>query len=151
MRKLQNLMIDIEFNKTVEKHKNLIEKSKNLKKSKICKICIRNKQRKRLLNTRKRNLYQHSIKLFDLIHSDICKILKNYDRFQYFIIFIDDYICTIFVKHLQIKNEAFQTFKNFYMFIQTQFDVTIQRIRSDNEDEYASKRFQDEMIKKEMK
>ena len=37
------------------------------------------------------------------------------------------------------------------MFIQTQFDVTIQRIRSDNKDEYTSKRFQDEMIKKEMK
>ena len=60
-------------------------------------------------------------------------------------------MCTIFVKHLQIKNEAFQAFKNFYVFIQTQFDVTIRRIRSDNEDEYTSKKFQDEMIKKEMK
>ena len=64
---------------------------------------------------------------------------------------MNDYTCTIFVKCLQIKNEAFQTFKNFYMFIQIQFDVIIQRIRSDNEDEYVSKRFQDEIIKKEMK
>ena len=121
VKKLQNLMIDIEFDKTVERHKNLIEKSKNQvqRKFKICKICVRNKQRKRLLNTRKKNLYWHSIKFFDLIHSDICEMSENYDEFQYFIIFINDYTYTIFVKCLQIKNEAFQTFKNFYAFIQT--------------------------------
>ena len=109
-----------------------------MRKSKICKICVRDKQRKRLLNTRKRNLYQHSIKFFDLIHSDICKMFENYNRFQYFIIFMNDYTCTIFVKCLQIKNEIFQAFKNFYVFIWTQFDVTIWRIRSDNEDEYVT-------------
>ena len=144
-------MIDIEFDKTAERHKNLIKKSKNLRKSKICKICVKSKQRKRSLNTRERNLYQHSTKFFDLIHSDICEMSEDYDDSQYFIIFTDNYTQTTFVKHLQIKNEVFQTFKNFYVFIQTQFDVTIQRIRSDNEDEYVSKRFQDKMIKKKMK
>ena len=120
-------MIDLEFDKTAERHKNLIERSKNQaqRKTKICKICIRDKQRKRSLNIKERNLYQHSIKSFDLIYSDICKMLKDYDNFQYFIIFMNDYTHTIFVKCLQIKNEAFQAFKNFYAFIQTQFDVTI--------------------------
>ena len=150
-RKLWNLMIDIEFDKTAEKHKNLIKKSKNLRKFKICKIYVRNKQRKKLLNIKEKNFYWYSIKLFNLIHSDICEMSENYGRFWYFIIFTDNYICTIFIKCFQIKNEAFQTFKNFYMFIWTQFDVIIQRIRSDNEDKYVSKRFQDEMIKKEMK
>ena len=76
-------MIDIEFDKTAERHKNLIERSKNQaqRKSKIYKICVRNKQRKKLLNTRERNFYQHSIKFFDLIHSDICEMSEDYDRF----------------------------------------------------------------------
>src|SRR5437667_10291032 len=100
-------MINIEFDKTVKRHKSLIKKSKNLRKSKICKICIRDKQRKRLLNTRERNFYQHSIKLFNLIYSDVCEMSEDYDEFQYFIIFMNDYTCTIFVKCLQIKNEAF--------------------------------------------
>ena len=119
MRKLQNLVIDIEFDKIVERHKNLIKRSKNqaLRKSKTCQACVRDKQRKRPLNTRERNSYQHSIKSFDLVHSDVCEMLKDYDSSQYFIIFMNDYTCTIFVKCLQIKNEAFQTFKNFYVFI----------------------------------
>ena len=104
-----------------------------------------------MLNTRERNLYWHSTKFFDLMHSDICKMPKDYDDFWYFIIFTDDYTHTIFVKCLQIKNKIFQAFKDFYAFIWTQFDVTIQRIRLDNEDEYISKKFQDEMIKKKIK
>ena len=92
-------MIDIEFDKTVKRHKNLIKKSKNQasRKSKICKICIRDKQRKRLLNTRERNFYQHLIKSFDLIYSDICEMSEDYDESQYFIIFMNNYTCTIFV------------------------------------------------------
>ena len=57
VRKLQNLVIDIEFDKTVKRHKNLIERSKNLRKFRICKICVRNKQRKKLLNIKRRNFY----------------------------------------------------------------------------------------------
>ena len=55
------------------------------------------------------------------------------------------------MKCLQIKNQIFQEFKNFVVFIQTQFEITIQRIWSDNEGEYADSWFQDEMTKKDMK
>jgi len=150
VRKLRDLAIDIEFDKTAKRHKNLVKRPKNLRKSKVCKACVRDKQRKRPLNTR-RNPYRHSTKPFDLVHSDICEMPEDYDGSRYFITFTDDYTRTTFVKHLQTKNEAFQAFKDFYAFIQTQFDVTIQRIRSDNGGEYASKRFQDEMTKKGMK
>ena len=66
---------------------------------------------------------------------------EGYDESWYFIIFIDDYTCIIFIKWLRIKDEAFQAFKNFCMFIKTQFNVTMQRIWSNNEDEYADSQF----------
>jgi len=79
VRKLRDLMIGIEFDKTAKRHKNLVERPKNPRKSKVCKACIRDKQRKRPLNTRRKNPYRHSTKPFDLVHSDICKMPEGYD------------------------------------------------------------------------
>ena len=153
VRKLRDLAIGIEFDKTAERHKNLVERPKNQvpKRSKTCQACVRGKQRKRPLNTRGRNPYRHSTKPFDLVHSDVCEMPEGYDGSRYFITFTDDYTRTTFVKRLQTKDEAFQAFKDFYAFIRTQFGVTIRRIRSDNGGEYASKKFQDEMTKEGMK
>ncbi len=87
IRKLQDLAVGIEFDKTAKRHKNLVKrpkslvkKPKNLRKSRICKICIKDKQRKKLLNIRGRDPYQHSTKSFDLVYSDVCEIPEEYDR-----------------------------------------------------------------------
>ena len=76
---------------------------------------------------------------------------EGYDEFQYFITFTDDYTCIIFVKCLQIKNETFQVFKDFLVFIHTQFSIKVQRLRSDNRGEYAGSKFQKKMTDKGMK
>ena len=76
---------------------------------------------------------------------------EKYNKFQYFIIFINDYICIIFVKRLCIKNKAFQAFKDFLVYIHIQFGIIVQKICSDNGGEYMNNNFQKEMIDKNIK
>ncbi len=66
---------------------------------------------------------------------------EGYDGSRYFIIFIDDYTRTLFVKCLRTKDEAFQAFKDFVALIQTQFGITVRRICSDNGGEYRDGQF----------
>ena len=159
LQKLQNLAVSMKFDKKFKKTKDnhILSARKtwislariSLSRSLICQSCVRSKQAKRLLvAVRKRNLYKYFRKFFDLIYSNLYEMFEDYDSSKYFMIFINDFICTIFVKHLWIKNQVFQEFNNFCVFIWIQFDVIIQKIRLDNENKYVSKKFQDEMIKK---
>ena len=162
LQKLQNLAVDMKFDKKFKKTRDnhisparktwiLSVKTSSLRSS-ICQSCVRNKQAKRLLITvRKKNMYRHFRKFFDLIYSDLCKMSEDYDSSKYFMIFTDDFTHTIFVKCLWIKNQVFQEFNNFCVFIQTQFDVRICWLWSDNRNKYADDRFQQYIKTKNIK
>ena len=80
---------------------------------------------------------------FELVHTDVwgpCRTTSTLG-FQYFVTFIDDYSrCT---RLFLMKNRAklFSIFQKFYVEIQTQFNVSIRVLRSDNAREYFSTPF----------
>ena len=113
-----------------------------------CEACIKGKQAKRPLKGRG-NPYRHSNEPFDLVHTDICQpLIPGYDGSRYFVTFTDDYTRVTFVKRLKKRSELYEAFKSFCRLIKTQFNVTVKRIRSDNE--YNSNRLQKFMDKEGM-
>ena len=58
---------------------------------------------------------------------------------KYFVMFIDCHSRMTWVYLLKHKNVVFQCFKVFYALVQTQFNVKIQALRSDNGTEYVNK------------
>ena len=81
-----------------------------------------------------------SISPFVLIHSDVwtCPVL-SVSGMKYFVTFIDCHSRMTWVYLLRHKDEVFQCFKTFYALVQTQFNVKIQALRSDNGTEYVNK------------
>src|SRR5579871_3388771 len=62
-------------------------------------------------------------------------------RAKYFIIFIDNKTRITFIYLLKIKSEAFDKFKNFQALVENQQNKKIKRIKSDNGEEFTSKKF----------
>ena len=81
-----------------------------------------------------------SISPFMLIHSDVwtCPML-SVSGMKYFVTFIDCHSRMTWVYLMKHKDEVFQCFKTFYALVQTQFNVKIQSLRSDNGTEYVNK------------
>ena len=54
--------------------------------------------------------------VFELIHTDVCEPLNVTTRwsFEYFIIFIDDYLKYSYIYLLNHKSETFEKFKEFW-------------------------------------
>nr|CAN80247.1 hypothetical protein VITISV_027801 [Vitis vinifera] len=59
-------------------------------------------------------------------------------RFQYFVTFIDDYSRCTWLFLMKNRAELFSIFQKFYAEIQTQFNISIRVLRSDNAREYFS-------------
>nr|CAN80831.1 hypothetical protein VITISV_002503 [Vitis vinifera] len=70
---------------------------------------------------------------FELVHTDVWGLCRTASTlgFQYFVTFIDDYS----------RSELFSIFQKFYAEIQTQFNISIRVLRSDNAREYFSAPF----------
>ena len=116
------------------------EQKTKQKSESVCWFCTQEKQMKKQI-FRKQKI--QSKKFFDFIHSDICDLFfisKN--KCRYFIIFMNDFICYVWVKVIFIKNEIINVFIQFYFEIKTQFDVKIKKVWSDNESEYNDQLFQ---------
>ena len=81
-----------------------------------------------------------TISPFVLIHSDVwtCPVL-SVSGMKYFVTFIDCHSRMTWVYLMKHKDEVFQCFKVFYALVQTQFNVKIQALRSDNGTEYVNK------------
>ncbi|RVW56421.1 Retrovirus-related Pol polyprotein from transposon TNT 1-94 [Vitis vinifera] len=80
---------------------------------------------------------------FELVHTDVwgpCRTASTLG-FQYFVTFIDDYSrCTwLFLMKIELSYSLFS--RNFYTEIQTQFNISIRVLRSDNAREYFSAQF----------
>ena len=88
-------------------------------------------------------MFRASRKL-SLIHSDLCGPMPfpSANRNKYIMTFIDDYTRMCWVYFLKEKSQAFDTFKNFYLWIKNETQLNIGTLRSDNGGEYTSKYFE---------
>ena len=80
---------------------------------------------------------------FELVHTDVwgpCQTASTLG-FQYFVTFIDDYSRCTLLFLMKNRAELFSIFQKFYTEIQTQFNVSIRVLRSDNAREYFSTPF----------
>ncbi|RVX14359.1 Retrovirus-related Pol polyprotein from transposon TNT 1-94 [Vitis vinifera] len=80
---------------------------------------------------------------FELVHTDVwgpCRIASTLG-FQYFVTFIDDYSRCTWLFLMKNRAELFSIFQKFYTEIQTQFNISIRVLRSDNAREYFSTQF----------
>ena len=66
---------------------------------------------------------------------------------KYFVTFIDCYTRMTWVYLLRHKDEVFQCFQDFCAYVNTQFKVQVQMIRSDNGTEYVNRRLGEIIIR----
>ncbi|GJS76616.1 retrovirus-related pol polyprotein from transposon TNT 1-94 [Tanacetum coccineum] len=77
---------------------------------------------------------------FSLIHSDVwgpAPVIGG-QSFRYYVIFVDDCTRMTWIYFLKNKAEVYDRFTAFYAMIQTQFQKSIQVVRSDNGGEYMN-------------
>ena len=80
---------------------------------------------------------------FELVHTDVwgpCRTASTLG-FQFFVTFIDDYSQCTWLFLMKTRSELFSIFQKFYAEIQTQFNISIRMLRSDNAREYFSAPF----------
>ena len=81
--------------------------------------------------------------LFELVHTDVwgpCRTASTLG-FQYCVTFIDDYSRCTWLFLMKNRAKLFSIFQKFYAEIQTQFNISIRVLRSDNASEYFSAPF----------
>ncbi|KAK2973938.1 hypothetical protein RJ640_001406 [Escallonia rubra] len=84
---------------------------------------------------------------FELVHSDVwgsCPVLSK-SGFIYFVTFVDDFSRMIGIYFMKNRSEVFAHFSAFCAEINTQFNVHVHILRSDNAKEYMSGSFQNYM------
>ncbi|GJW19679.1 retrovirus-related pol polyprotein from transposon TNT 1-94 [Tanacetum coccineum] len=77
---------------------------------------------------------------FSLIHSDVwahAPVIGG-QSFRYYVIFVNDCTRMTWIYFLKNKAEVYDRFTAFYAMIQTQFQKSIQVVRSDNDGEYTN-------------
>ncbi|RVX06418.1 Retrovirus-related Pol polyprotein from transposon RE1 [Vitis vinifera] len=81
---------------------------------------------------------------FDLIHSDVWgpSPISSYEKFKYYVTFIDDHSRFTWVYFLRSKSEVFRTFTEFLAYVDNQFSTSIKTLRTDSGCEYLSTEFQ---------
>ena len=80
---------------------------------------------------------------FAVVHSDIwgpSRVVSVLGH-QYFVTFIDDYSRCTWLYLMKSRSELFSIFESFFAEIKTQFNASIQILRSDNAPEYFSTQF----------
>ncbi|RVW64789.1 Retrovirus-related Pol polyprotein from transposon RE1 [Vitis vinifera] len=88
---------------------------------------------------------------FDLIHSDVWgpSPISSYEKFKYYVTFIDDHTRFTWVYFLRSKSEVFRTFTEFLAYVDNQFSTSIKTLRTDSGGEYLSTEFQAFLASKE--
>jgi transposase InsO family protein len=84
-------------------------------------------------------------KPLDIVHTDLCgpTRTKGLNGEQYFMLLIDDYTRMTTIFFLKNKSEAFEHFKIYKEMVETETDLKIKCLRSDNGGEFTSKKFMD--------
>ena len=83
----------------------------------------------------------HSTKAGNLIHTDLSGSFstQSLGGARYFISFIDDATRMTWVRLVKCKSETPTLFKEFVKMLDTQYDIKVRRVRSDNGGEYLAK------------
>jgi len=87
---------------------------------------------------------------FELIHSDVWGMspVVSHAQYKYFVTFIDDYSRFTWIYFLRSKSEVFSMFKKFLTYVETQFQASVKKFRSDSGGEYMSNEFQEYLQQK---
>jgi transposase InsO family protein len=82
-------------------------------------------------------------KPLEIVHTDLCgpTRMKVLNGEQYFVLLVDDYTRMIAVLFLRKKSEEFKHFKIYKEMVETEMDLKIKCLRSDNGGEFTSKEF----------
>ena len=115
--------------------KNLLSGLKDAKID-MCEHCLAGKQ------TRVSFKHHHSSRkndLLELVHSDVCGPLKvrSIGGALYFVTFIDDYSRKLWVRLLKTKDQVFNAFREFHVYVERETGKKLKCIRSDNGGEYC--------------
>ena len=107
---------------------------------KICESCVKGKLHRNPFTSSER----YTRKPLELVHTDVCGKLEasSLSGGQYFLTFIDDYSCYIWIYILKHKSEVFTCFKEWKAMVEKSTGHGLISIRSDNGGEYLSSEFQ---------
>ncbi len=128
VKRLVNMSIDIDVNSTDSLKNEEFSES-------ICEVCVIGKQNR----TSSRKFHIRVIKVDELVHSNLVdddKIFKIDEEFRYVATMIDDYSQYTIIYLLKRKFNLKDVLRKYLKFMKIQ-STSIQRLRSDNEDEYA--------------
>ncbi len=128
VKRLVNMSIDIDVNSTDSLKNEEFSES-------ICEVCVIGKQNR----TSSRKFHIRVIKVDELVHSNLVdddKIFKIDEEFRYVATMIDDYSQYTIIYLLKRKFDLKDVLRKYLKFMKIQ-STSIQRLRSDNEDEYA--------------
>jgi transposase InsO family protein len=110
------------------------------RKLKQCDACILGKHRKQPFH----DSTSRACRKLEPIHSDLCGPMHvpSANGNKYIMSFIDDYTRMCWVYLLKDKSQAFETFKNFHVWIQNEAQSHIGSLHTDNGREYTSNEFE---------
>ena len=110
--------------------------------SMVCKGCIEGKQARQPFP---QDGATRATKPLELVHSDVCGPIKttSIGGSRYFLTFIDDFSCKIWVYMLKCKSEVFGRFETWKALVEAQAECKVKVLRSDNGGEYVSKAFEE--------
>ena len=104
----------------------------------FCEPCVFGKQCKVKFST----AIQRTKGTLDYIHSDVWDPLKVVSKgSRYFVTFIDDFSCKVWVYFLKTKDEVFETFKKWKAMVEKQTEKKIKRLRTGNGGVYSYQPF----------
>ena len=108
--------------------------------SDVCEVCQLGKQSKLPFLT---NKAWKVTKNLQLVHTDVCGLMRtlSFSNNKYFIIFIDDYTRMCWIYFLRQKYEVASMFWKFKVWAKNQSSCKMKVIRSDNDTEYISDKF----------
>jgi hypothetical protein len=108
----------------------------------VCEVCIESKYQRTYFP---KDEATKASKLLELMHSNVCGLMKTTYRggAQYFVTFINNFSRKIHAYLLKAKGKMFDKFKTYKALVEIQTNMKIKTLRSNNEREFMSKKFDD--------
>jgi hypothetical protein len=81
--------------------------------------------------------------VLDIVHSEVCTPMSTplFNRYIYYVSFIDDYSCKTWIYFLKSKGELFGKFKEFKALVENLTERKITTLRSNKGGEFTSNEF----------
>jgi len=108
----------------------------------VCETCIESKHQRTYFP---KDEVTKASKLLELVHNNVCGPMMTtfYGGARYFVTFIDDFSRKIHVYLLKAKGKVFDKFKAYKALVENQTGMKIKTLRSNNEGNFVSKKFDD--------